>query len=245
MSPETSYAKFGDLSPSRRLGQFTWVALMCLLAWDFSGLDNTVMHWIAEDSSFNLRNNWWLKEILHTRAKQLAIVVYVGLLPMVWWPLGPLRQLTRLQRTEIMVGITLSLITISTLKRFSLTSCPWELLDFGGAATYVSHWNWGMGDGGAGHCFPGGHVSSALGFTALALPWLGSGLTAQRQIGRRILLGVLAMGLVLGLTQTLRGAHYPSHTLWTGFICWAVAFANHLGFGWLAHLRQKRIRSTL
>ena len=240
MTPATAYATPGDLSPSRRLGQFTWVTLMCLLAWDFSGLDRTVMHWIADGSGFGLRDNWWLEEILHTRAKQLAILVYLGLLVMVWWPQGAMRQLTRLQRSEIMTGITLGLITISTLKRFSLTSCPWDLQDFGGAARYVSHWHWGMLDGGDGHCFPGGHVSSALAFVGLALPWLGSGQTAQRNTGRRILLAVLASGLVLGLTQTLRGAHYPSHTFWTGFICWAVAVANHLLFGWLAHQRQSR-----
>lgn len=240
MTPAPAYASPGDLSPTRRLGQFTWVTLMCLLAWDFSGLDRTVMHWIADGNGFGLRDNWWLEEILHTRAKQLAILGYLGLLIMVWWPQGALCQLSRLQRTEIMVGITLGLITISTLKRFSLTSCPWDLQDFGGAARYVSHWHWGMLDGGDGHCFPGGHVSSALAFVGLALPWLGSGQTAQRNTGRRILLAVLASGLVLGLTQTLRGAHYPSHTLWTGFICWAVALANHMLFGWVAHQRANQ-----
>ena len=78
------------------------------------------MHWIADGSGFGLRDNWWMEEILHTRAKQLAIWVYLGLLVMVWWPQGAMRQLTRLQRSEIMTGITLGLITISTLKRFSL-----------------------------------------------------------------------------------------------------------------------------
>ena len=229
------YATVGDLSPTRRLGQLTWVALMCLLAWDFSGLDGAVMHQIADHGIFPLRDNCWLEEFLHTRAKQLALVLYIGLWAMRWWPRGVFRQLTRLQRTEIVTGITLSLIAISTLKRFSLTSCPWELQDFGGAAVYVSHWQWGAPDGGSGHCFPGGHVSSALAFVGLALPWLGSGLTAQRRIGRRMLIGVLLAGGVLGITQTLRGAHYPSHTFWTGFICWLLAFSNHVLFGWLAH----------
>lgn len=235
-----AYATVRDLSPSRLLGRWTWVALMLLLAWDFSGLDGTVMHWIANPQGFSLRNNWWLDQILHTRAKQLAIVIYLGLLVMVWWPMGVFRQLTRLQRIEIMLGITLSLITISTLKQFSLTSCPWELKDFGGAAVYVSHWNWGLGDGGVGRCFPGGHVSSALAFFALALPWLSSGLSAQRRTGQHILIAVLLLGGVLGLTQTLRGAHYPSHTFWTGFICWSVALVNHWLFGWLAHWQQNR-----
>ena len=37
----------------------------------------------------------------------------------------------------------------------------------------------------------------------------------------------LLAGLLLGLTQTVRGAHYPSHTLWTAWICWTT--------GWLTY----------
>jgi len=69
---------------------------------------------------------------------------------------------------------------------------------------------------------------------------LSSGLSAQRRTGQRILIAVLLLGCILGLTQTLRGAHYPSHTFWTGFICWSVALVNHWLFGWLAHWQQKR-----
>lgn len=238
MNPAHHYATLRDLSPTRRVGQITWVTLMCLLAWDFSGLDMGFMHLIADSSGFPLRNNWWFDTVLHTRAKQLAIVVYLALLVMVWWPQKALRQLKRWQRAEIMVGITLSLITISTLKSFSLTSCPWELQAFGGQAVHVSHWLGGLPDGGSGHCFPGGHVSSDFAFLGLALPWLVSDSAAQRKTGLRIVLTVLCLGLLLGVTQTLRGAHYPSHTLWTGFICWTVVLANHFFFGWLAQRPQ-------
>ena len=237
MSPGHHYAPIGDLSPNRRLGLITWITLMCMLAWDYSGLDMGLMQALADTKGFKLRDNWWLETLLHTRAKQLAIVVYLGLLVMVWWPQKALRQLTRWQRSEIVVGITLSLITISTLKSFSLTSCPWELQAFGGPALHVSHWLWGLADGGSGRCFPGGHVSSAFAFLGLALPWLVSDSASQRQTGLRILGVVLGFGLLLGLTQTLRGAHFPSHTLWTGFICWTVVLANHFLFGWLAKRR--------
>jgi membrane-associated PAP2 superfamily phosphatase len=81
-------------------------------------------------------------------------------------------------------------------------------------------------------------VSSAFAFLGLAVPWLASDSASQRKIGLRILFTVLLAGLLLGLTQTLRGAHYPSHTLWTGFICWTVVLANHLLFGWLAQRQQ-------
>lgn len=236
----SSIASSADLSPTRRWGLYTWVVLMGLLAWDFSGLDQPAMHLLADARGFGLRESVWMETILHTGARRVATLIYLVLLAMVWWPRGPFRGLSRLQRVEIVVGTALGLIVISGLKSISLTSCPWDLQDFGGPARYVSHWQWGVTDGGGGRCFPGGHASSALAFLALCLPWLTSGHTAQRQTGRFLLVFVLSMGLLLGLSQTLRGAHYPSHTFWTGFICWVVAWANHMAFGWLAHRRRRK-----
>ena len=136
------YLALRDLSPARRLGRFTWVALLCLLAWDFSGLDLPTMHLLGDASGFGLKENWWLSEILHTRARHLATLVFVGLLAMVWWPMGVFRQLNHLQRVEIVAGVFISLVAISGLKSISLTSCPWDLQTFGGPAQYVSHWHW-------------------------------------------------------------------------------------------------------
>jgi membrane-associated PAP2 superfamily phosphatase len=105
----------------------------------------------------------------------------------------------------------------------------------------VSHWQWGLGDGGRGRCFPGGHASSAMAFLAVCLPWLSSGMTAQRREGLRMLIVVFVLGVVLGSVQTLRGAHYPSHTLWTAMLCWGMALINHMVFAWLA---RKKAPST-
>ena len=46
------------------------------------------------------------------------------------------------------------------------------------------------------------------------------------------LASVVVLGAVFGAGQTLRGAHYPSHTLWTAWICLAATAASH--HGWLA-----------
>lgn len=211
----------------------TGAGLIGLLVWDASGLDLAVMQRLANAQGFALRDNWWLEEVLHTRARQLAGMVLLALMAMIGWPVGWFRALPRWQRIEIVVGITLSLLSISSLKHFSLTSCPWDLQEFGGKASYVSHWTWGTRDGGAGRCFPAGHASSALAFIALALPWLFSGQASLRRRGQWLLLLALLSGLVFGLAQTLRGAHYPSHTLWTAWICWVIALVNHRVFGWL------------
>ena len=229
VDPPTLY----DWACSGRTALITVSCLMGLLMWDASGLDLTVMQGFANEQGFALRDNWWLTEVLHTGGRQLAGVEFLALMTMIGWPVGWFRALTRWQRIEIVLGIALSLLAISTLKHFSLTSCPWDLQAFGGKASYVSHWTWGTRDGGAGHCFPAGHASSALAFIALALPWLFSGNARLHRRGQWLLLLVLFSGLVLGLAQTLRGAHYPSHSLWTAWICWIVALVNHLVFNWL------------
>jgi membrane-associated PAP2 superfamily phosphatase len=130
---------------SKPFGLWLWVACLVLtVGWDASGADLHVMAWLGDAQGFALRDHWWLSTVLHEGAKRLAVVVYLALLWMAVLPWGPWRQVPRLQRLEVVVGITLSLLLISSLKRISLTSCPWELQSFGGAATYISHWSWAV-----------------------------------------------------------------------------------------------------
>lgn len=226
----------------RRLSLWLWGALLCLtLAWDASGADLRVMAWLGSSQGFALRDHWWLSAVLHDGARQVALFVFLSLLLMAVWPMGRLRHMPGLLRLEIVTGITLSLLLINLVKRSSLTSCPWELQAFGGTASYVSHWAWGVADGGSGFCFPGGHASSALAFLALSLPGLAS---PHPQWQRRAwgLTGLIVItGAVLGGVQTLRGAHYPSHTAWTALLCAAAAWANH---GLFAAIARKRHRKT-
>ena len=228
--------RLGSASP----GLWLWLACLGLtLAWDASGADIRVMAWLGDAQGFVLRDHWWLSSLGHDGAKRLAVVIYLGLVWMAFRPMGFWRQMPRLQRIEIVVGITLSLMVVTAVKRVSLTSCPWELQAFGGIATYVSHWAWGVSDGGSGHCFPGGHASSAFAFLALSLPWLASTQPHERRTGQKLLATILLMGLVLGAIQTLRGAHFPSHTAWTALICAATTWANHVFWTWWDMRRQR------
>ena len=219
-----------ELAPftsSVRLWTWTLVAGLLIALWDASSLDMTVMRLLGSAHGFTWRHDFVLEHLLHDRARQLGILLYLLLLLLCLWPLGKWSHLTREQRFTMATGVTLALVAVNTIKRSSLTSCPWDLEEFGGMAHYVSHWNWGIADGGSGHCFPGGHASAAMAFLPLALPWWLSGNEQNRQRGRKLFLGILALGVILGTVQTLRGAHYPSHTLWTGLICWVVGFVSH------------------
>lgn len=117
-------------------------------------------------------------------------------------------------------------------------SCPWDLQQFGGVARYLSHWAWGVSDGGAGGCFPSGHASAGFAFVG--------GFFAFRHTlpltARRWLIGALAAGLLLGLAQQVRGAHYMGHTLWTAWFCWAAAALVDQGVSQL--ISQNRLRAA-
>jgi membrane-associated PAP2 superfamily phosphatase len=79
-------------------------------------------------------------------------------------------------------------------------------------------------DGGAGGCFPAGHASAAFAY-------VGGYFVLRRASVRAAALWLsvaLVAGLVLGVSQQMRGAHYMSHTLWTAWICWVVGFAIEL-----------------
>ena len=124
-------------------------------------------------------------------------------------------------RVQLALSV-LAAIAVSTLvKRISSSSCPWDLAEFGGVARYVSHWSWGVWDGGAGHCFPAGHASAGLGFVA---GWFVLRRTAAH-LAAAWLWTALAVGVLLGLSQQLRGAHYLSHTLWSAWLCWSFGLA--------------------
>lgn len=195
------------------------IALACLLAWDASGADLALARWFGTPMGFPLRGQWFLVDVMHQGAR-LASWMFVGFLLIgIRWPLGVLRRLGTAARVQLALTALVSATLVSLLKQASHTSCPWDLRMFGGVANYISHWDWGTGDGGPGGCFPAGHASSA--FAGLGGYFVYR--RASLRIARAWLVVALALGLALGIAQQMRGAHYMSHTLWTAWVCWVAA----------------------
>ena len=212
---------------SRWLG-WTALAFLGLLAWDLSGLDLPVARLFGTPEGFALRDNWVFVKILHEGAKWLTWALVILLCGTIAWPVGFLRRLTRAERVQLALGVIASVLLVQLLKHGSRTSCPWDLQAFGGVATHVSHWTWGQGDGGPGRCFPAGHASAAFAFLS------GYFVLARRvpSAARWWLAATVLGGLLLGLAQQARGAHYMSHTLWTGWFCWATGLAIDMACQW-------------
>lgn len=214
----SSDAPRGALPSMRRP---TLALLAGLLVFDVSGLDMPLAHLFGDATGFALRGHWLLEGVFHAGARALAWGFGLWICVGAWWPVGVLRRLDDSARVRLALTTLLAVLAVSALKSFSATSCPWDLAAFGGSATHVSHWLWAQRDGGSGRCFPAGHASSGFCFVGGFFAFRG----VAPVIARRWLQASVAAGLALGLAQQARGAHFMSHTLWTGAICWCAALA--------------------
>lgn len=219
MTPELDgTALLAPPAPRHRLADWVVVVagLALVLAWDLSGLDRPVMHLLGDADGFAWKEHWLTAQVIHGGGRALAWLLLALLLVNVWRPLWP--GPSRRERMVWVAVTALCVLAVPALKQFSHTSCPWDLAEFGGWAAYVSHWQLGVSDGGPGRCFPSGHATAAFAFFS---GWFALR-DHQPRAARAWLVGVLGLGLVFGIGQTLRGAHHPSHTLWTAWVCWTL-----------------------
>jgi len=219
-------------APSHRHTLLLWTlgALACVVAWDAAGQDLAFAQVFGSSNGFPMRDQWFFVQVLHEGARRLGWLLVLLLALSVWWPRGFLRKLDASERLQMAVSALLSLAVVSITKNLSATSCPWDLAQFGGVARHVSHWALGVLDGGSGRCFPAGHASAGFAF-------LGGYFALRHKVpsaARWWLAGALLAGFVLGAAQQVRGAHFMSHTLWTGWLCWVT--------GWLCDLAATALR---
>lgn len=204
------------------------LGFLLLTGWDYSGLDLLLASWFGNAKGFPLESHWLWRQLLHDDIRPWPWLLELGLLAAIVRPWGQLTQLPALRRVQLALSTLGALLLISGIKRFSHTSCPWDLAQFGGVARYASHWAWGALDGGRGGCFPAGHASTGFAF-------IGGFFAFRHTLPKtawRWLAGALTAGLVLGLAQQVRGAHYMSHTLWTAWFCWAFAATADAAVSW-------------
>lgn len=197
----------------------TALSFLLLMAWDYSGLDLWMAHWFGSAKGFSLESHWLWRNVLHDDIRLWPWALELALLVAIVWPFATLKQLPMARRAQLALTTLAALLVVSTIKLHSSTSCPWDLQQFGGVASYVSHWAWGVRDGGTGGCFPAGHASAGFAF-------IGGFFAFRHAVPKtawRWFAGAMLVGFTFGLAQQVRGAHYMSHTLWTAWFCWTVA----------------------
>ncbi len=206
--------------PSGSTGWF-WLGLagLALLAWDASGLDLWLTRTVGDAQGFAGRDLWLLSGLLHEGGRNLGVACLLLMAWDAWRPLrpGPSRRL----RTYWLAVVVLTALAVPALKRLSLSSCPWDLAEFGGTAFYRSHWWLTVADGGPGRCFPSGHAVSAFAFWGVYFLWRDT----RPGWALGLLWAALGLGALFTATQVLRGAHFLSHCLWSAWLCAALAVA--------------------
>lgn len=182
--------------------------------------DPAHMRWVGAHS-------WWSNELLHTGGRWFIRALVAAAL-LLWTGAGVHDGLRGLRRPAayFVVSVILSVGTVGLLKMLTHVDCPWDLAHYGGRFPFVGLF---------GHrldalrpdslprarCFPAAHAGS--GYALLALYFA---LRERSIVLARLGLGCgLVTGLIFGIAQQSRGAHFVSHDLWSVFLVWAISLS--------------------
>lgn len=172
--------------------------------------------------------NWWINVFLHTGGRW-AVRLLV-LTSMCFWIAGRIDSSLDVMRRPaayFTVSVVLSVGIVGLLKTLTNVDCPWDLQVFGGQYPFVHLFADRPDALRQGHCFPAAHASSGYALMALYFVF-GERSSSLAKFG--LLLGAVT-GLVFGVAQQSRGAHFVSHDLWSAIITWLVALTVYtLGF---------------
>lgn len=172
-----------------------------------------------EGNQWQLKNAWVTSVLIHKGGKYLSILLLLLVLSL-WFSSHFIPSLTTWENRfrYVLVASILSALLVGVGKSLSNISCPWDFARYGGSLEYIPLLEqFGVRNGS--HCFPAGHASA--GFAWVPLYFVGRHLrTTWRWWG---LAAALLLGVIFGVSQQLRGAHFISHDLWSFGTCWMVS----------------------
>ena len=211
----------------------TWQLLLPLAAFVVANVALLPLggdRWIAghlylwEGGHWALRDNLVTSTLIHQGGKRLSILAWLGVVActvFAWH--RPAWRAWRKPLLYLTLAVLLSTSLVAWMKSWTHVDCPWDLVGFGGTRSYRDLLAVLPLHAAPGRCFPAGHASAGYAWLALFF-CLGQARPQWRWAGLATGLGV---GLVFGIAQQLRGAHFASHDVWTLMLCWLVAVLLH------------------
>ncbi len=196
--------------------------LVALLAAEMTGIDHAVSRWFYDTGTqtFPLRQNFLFDTILHHWTKYAVILttsVIVAAFALTW--LLPALRHWRQRLLFLALAMSLAPLSVTALKQLTDRPCPWDLVDFGGSAPYTHLFETREQPHARGLCFPAGHAST--GFALMAF-FFAAYRSRRNRLAHGLLIAGLSAGLILGFGRIAQGAHFLSHVLWSGLVCWLV-----------------------
>ena len=174
-----------------------------------------IQPWVDSAGHFASKGDWYLATLSHTYVKKILILVYIIFL--VLWCASFKVEKLKARRWQYGYMFWVSMLctcAIGFLKAHSAHACPWNMTH---ATTTGFVWDFSAT---AGHCFPGGHASTGF---ALLTGYFTYRLQDRKRAWFYLFAG-LTLGFAMGWAQMMRGAHFLSHNLWTGWICLTINF---------------------
>jgi membrane-associated PAP2 superfamily phosphatase len=180
-----------------------------------------------EGHAWTLRHAWATQDVVHLRGREASTGAWLAVFAA--WLVACARsswQPLRRPLLYLLLATALSTLLIAWIKSWSNVDCPWDLVRYGGTRAYFGVFGLRPAGTGPGACFPAGHAGG--GYAWLALYYF---LLAVKPRLRWLGLAVgLAAGLLFGIAQQLRGAHFLSHDLAAILVCWGCATALQRAF---------------
>lgn len=210
-----------------------WLPAAALSVIAFVLLGMQADQWIADrlyalqGHAWTLQSGFITQTLLHVTARSASKIAWFAalLLLVVSWRKASLQRLQR-PLAYLLLSTLLSVAIVGAMKRWTHVDCPWDLLRYGGHRTYHGVLESASAGTIAGACFPAGHASAGYAWVALYFFFRHC---APRWRWRGLGVGLL-LGLVFGVTQQVRGAHFASHDLFALAVCWSTAL---LLYAWL------------
>ena len=210
-----------------------WVPLgsaLLAIAWLQSGLDRQLADALVrlEGGTWAWRHAPWLEAGLHRTGRALSIGAWLALaaagVATLRGPRTPLRSAIG----YVLASVALGTLAVSALKAVTAVDCPWDLLRYGGTRPWHGLLDVHPGAWPRGRCFPAGHASAGYAWLALYF----AAMERAPRLRRLALATALGTGLLFGLSQQLRGAHFASHDVASALVCWLVALGVWAAWPW-------------
>lgn len=177
-----------------------------------------------EGHRWALQHGWVTQSLVHMLGKRLSMLAWYGV--GIAWLASLCRPQWRHWRRpllHLLLATVLSTAAVGALKAWTNMDCPWDLLRYGGSRPFVDLFAARPALLPAARCFPAGHASAGYAWVALYF-FLAATRPALRTWGLAV---GIAAGLIFGVAQQLRGAHFLSHDLASLAICWSTALLLH------------------
>ncbi len=172
----------------------------------------------------------WLELGVHRAGRDASIVAWLALAAAsgiaAFRNAGALRW--RRATGYVLVCVVLGTLAVSLLKAVTNVDCPWDLARYGGTRPLIGLLDVRPQALPRARCFPAGHASA--GYAWLGLYFAALQVAPHRR--RAALTLALGAGLLFGVGQQLRGAHFASHDAATALVCWLVALGLWRAWPW-------------